>query len=250
MPVAASDIVYYGSATMAEDDVTTQIGGAIDLTTVITFTKLDADGTVEVVSDNAGDTMNLTVTGRKPDGTITSEVKALSGTTVVDFTTTFKRLLKAELSGVATGTVTLRKDGAAGDLMIFAPGVTTIRRPFYNVAADEAGGAARTFYEKIFVKNNNGTDALIGAAVSFPVNVGSRVAWAVEGSLNGTDDNGVGNDRQTAPGGYTFNTTTKNVFGDNLTPLAAQGIWMELSLAAGLAAGDDANTIRTAGTTA
>jgi len=223
---------------------------AIDLTTVVTFTKLDADSTVEVVSDNVADTMNLTITGRKPDGTIAAETLALNGTTVVNFTTTFKRLLKAELASAATGTVTIRKTGNAGDLMVFTPGVTTIRRPFYNVAADEAGGAARTFYEKIFAKNTNGTSALVGAAVSFPVNVGNRVAWALESALNGTDDNGVGNDRQTAPGGYTFNTTTKNVFGDNLTPLDAQGIWMELSLAAGLAAGDDANTIRTAGTTA
>lgn len=250
MAVQATDIVYYGSATMAEDDVTTQIGGAIDLTTVVTFTRLDAQGTVEMVSDNGGDTMNLTVTGRKADGTIASETLALNGLTVVDFTTTFKRLLKAELATAATGTVTLRKDGDAGDLMVFKPGVTTIRRPFYAVAADEAGGAARTYYEKIFVRNNNATDALIGAEVSFPTNPGTRLAWALEAALGGSDTNGVGNDRQTAPGGYTFDQTTKAVAGSDLTPLAAQGVWLEQSLAAGLAAGDDEAQIRTAGTTA
>lgn len=51
----------------------------------MTFTDIAANDDVEALSDNAADTMNLTITARKADGTLVSETKALTGTTAVIF---------------------------------------------------------------------------------------------------------------------------------------------------------------------
>lgn len=251
MPIAASDIVFLGSATMPENDATTQIGGAVAAAVSVVFTDLDANGTVEVISTNAADTMNLTVYGRNAAGEIVSETKALNGTTVVSFTTTFKRLMKAVLASAAAGTVTLRKAAAAGDLMEFLPGITHVRRVFYDVAADVAGGSTRKFYEKIFAKNKHATDALTNAKISLPTNPGDKIAFALEAALDGSDTNGAGNNRLVAPGGYTFTTAEKNVVNSgNHSPTKVQGIWLELTLAAGAAAAAETFEIKEMGTNA
>ena len=248
--LSASDLQLYGSAVMPEDDVTTNIGGAIDLTTLVSFTPLDATGAIEVISDNAGDTtQSITVTGRAADGTVITDTKALNGDTVVALTGNFKRLLKAELTAPAAGIVTVRKSGAAGDLMIFPAGVTTIRRPFLYASADVAGGAARAFHEKVFYRNNSATDALLSAQVTLETNLGGKITFGLEAALNGTGDNGA-NNRLTAPGGITFNGTAKGVPGDNLTTEDAIGVWLKLSLAAGDAAADGTFTPKLAGTSA
>lgn len=251
MPLADTDIVFLGSAVMPENDTTTEIGGAVANAVSVIFTDLDANGTVEVVSSHAGDTMNLTVWGRNAAGEIVSEVKALNGTTVVDFTTTFKRLMKATLASAATGTVTLRKDGNAGNLMAFAPGITTVRKVFYEAAADAAGGAQRKYYEKIYAKNKHGTDALTNAKISIPTNPGNKIAFALDTALGGGGSNGAGNNRLVAPAGYTFTLAEKDVANSgNHSPGAVQGIWLELTLAAGAAAAAETFVIREAGTAA
>lgn len=251
MPVSENDLVFYGSAVMPESDAETAIGGAIDKTVVVTFTDLDTNGTVEAVSSAAGDTMSLTVTGRNAAGEIVSETKALNGTAPVAFSTTFKRLMKAVLASAAAGTVTLRKSGGGTTLMTFPAGVLTVRRVFYEVAADVAGGSSRSFYEKIFAANNNATDALTNAKISIQTNPGGRFAFALESVLDGSDTNGVGNNRQVAPAGYSFGTSELAVAnGSNHSPEKAQGIWLRLTLPAGAAASADTLVLRETGTTA
>lgn len=251
MSIIASELIAYGSASMPDDDTPQNIGGAIDTSIRIAFTDLTVAGLVEVVSSNAGDTtQTVTVYGRNAAGELISEVKTLNGTTPVDFTSTFERLLKAVINASHTGTVTLRKDGAAGDLMVFEPGVLQIRRPFYNAAAEASGGSQRKYYEKVFFKNTNGSLTLTGAVIAEQADPTGNVAFALESSLNGSDTNGASNNRQVAPGGYTFNSTTKNVANSqNLTSGAAQGIWLELTLAAGAAAADSSFTLRCSGNT-
>ena len=61
-----------------------------------------------------------------------------------------------------------------------------------------------------------------------------KVAFALESTLNGSDDNGVGNNRLVAPSGYTFDSAAKNVANSqNHSAQAGQGVWLELSLTAG-----------------
>lgn len=107
-----------------------------------------------------------------------------------------------------------------------------VRRPFYNVAADAGGGSTRIFYEKVFAKNNHATLALTSAQVLEAADPSGKVAFALEASLDGDD---VAADRITAPAaGYTFNSSAKSVANSgNLLPGSAQGIWLQLTLAAG-----------------
>jgi len=250
MALTAAQTKLYGSAVMPEDEATQNIGGAIAPATEISFTRLLANSTLEVVSDSIADTtMSITVTGRAADGTLLSDTVALNGTTVVAITGTFKRLLKAVLTAPAAGTVTLRKAGATGDAMVFAPGITTIRRPFMNVAADVAAGSARVFYEKLFLKNISGVDALIAAKVALGINPGNKYNFALAVAVDGVVSNGAGNNRAVAPAALVFDAAQKAVPGTDLLPGAAIGVWVELSLAAGLAAGDEEFRVDLTGTT-
>src|SRR5688572_19064095 len=101
MPIAETDLVAYGSANHPEDD-TSPSGGAIALTRKITFTDIAATDSVEALSSNAADTMNLTVVGRAANGTIVTETKALTGTTPITFSTlgAIERFLSATLASV------------------------------------------------------------------------------------------------------------------------------------------------------
>lgn len=233
MSVADSDIVYYGSAVMPEGDATTAIGGAIDTTTRVVFTPLDVAGEIEIVSTAAADTMAMTVTGRNPAGELIADTQALNGTTPVALTGTFERLEKAELAAAATGTVIVRKAGNGGDLMIFEPGLLMIRRVFIGVVADPAGGASKTWHEKIFIANTHATLALTQATVTLTDATGA-IRFGLAATLDDTDTNGAGNDRLVAPAGVTLNVAGKNVANaQNLSPGAAQGVWLSLTRAAG-----------------
>jgi len=148
--------------------------------------------------------------------------------------TVFERILKFELDGVAAGNVIVRKDSGGATLGTFLPGITTIRRIFYLASADVFGGSAREYHEKIFVKNEHATLDLTEASIIELSDPGANVAFDLESTLDGTDTNGAGNSRLVAPGGYTFDSTTKSVANSgNHTAGTAQGIWCELSLAAG-----------------
>lgn len=250
MPVVDTDIVVYGSATMPDDDAGLNVGGAIDTTKRVVFTDISPAGTMEVVSSAAGDTtQSITVTGRNAAGEVITDTKTLNGTTVVAMTGTFERILKAVISATHAGTVTLRKASAGGDLMSFEPGVLQIRRPFYNAVADVAGGAQKTYYEKVFFKNNHGTLSLTSAQIAEVAGgLADSVEFALEASLSGSDTNGAGNNRQVAPGGYTFNSAAKAVANSgNHSAGAGQGTWLKLTLPAGASATKGVYTLRETG---
>lgn len=236
MPVTATDIVFYGSQVMPEDDTTLDIGGAIDLTTIVTFT--DIGGTpsaVEALSDNAGDTsQNLTITGRVAGGSIVTEVQNMDGSTPIAFSTVFERILKFELGTAAVGNVTVRKTGGGSTLGIFTPDALTIRRIFYLASSDVSGGSLREYHDKIFIKNEHGTLDLTEAQIIEQNDPGANVTFDLESTLDGSDTNGAGNSRFVEPGGYTFDSQTKPVVNSgNHTAGSAQGVWVKLKLSAG-----------------
>lgn len=249
MAIADTDLLFYGSADMPDDDSNLEIGGAIDETVKIEFTDIDAAGAVEAVSSDGGDTsQTITLYGRNEAGELISSAKTMNGVTPVDFDGTFERLLKVTLSGVGAGTITVRKDGDAGDLMVLEAGITEIRRIFYSALAEESGGSERKYYEKIFAKNAHGTLTLTSAVITENADPSGKCAFDLESSLDGTDTNGAGNNRQVAPGGYSFDSAAKNVANSqNLSAGSAQGIWMELTLAAGTAPAKTSVTMRLTG---
>lgn len=254
MPVVAADIIIYGAANMPENDSTTA-GGAIDKTIKILDTDMgDVGGTdtVEVLSDNAGDTtQTVTVTGRDASGLIQSEVFSLAGTTPQNGSQSFERILKIVASATHTGIITVRD--ASGDVTqatlegtAAAPGGTAIleaRRPFYDATANASGGSDKTFYEKVFVANTNASLALNSAAIELTADgtTNNRVDFDLEGSVN--DNNSVTN-RLTEPAGAdmlgapTWDDTQKSVpggsLGDRTTGTSDHiGVWARLFLPAG-----------------
>lgn len=236
MALAASDLVWYASANMPEDDVSPS-GGAIDTATRVipdSASLFNAPGdTLEMLSSDAGDTMNVTITGRKADGTIVSETKALSGTTVVAFTTNWDQLLKIVLSAAAVGTVTIRTATADTLIVDIEPGVTAIRRPFYDAGANETGGSAKTLYEKLFLKNTNGASAALSLEISENADPEAQFEFAIEDAI---DDNEQTADRTTAPVGITvdgFSSLAKTIPGNDLAAGSAIGVWLKLDLPAG-----------------
>lgn len=252
MSVVAAELIIYGSANMPENDADAA-GGAIATSVRIVpdsaslFNTLN--DTVEVVSDAAGDTtQTVTVYGRNTGGSLINEVINLNGTTVVNGATTFERIEKIVVSAAHTGAITVRK--ATGDtaIVIIESGVLTIRRPFYNVSADVSGGSARVFYEKVFYKNTNGTNALLAAAVTESADPEAQVEFALEDAVN---DNEATANRLTAPTGISaaFSSAAKNVPGTDLAAGAAIGVWLKLSLPAGDPATKTTYTLQLAGST-
>jgi hypothetical protein len=138
--------------------------------------------------------------------------------------------------------------------------VTQIRRPFYNAAADVAGGSNRNYYEKIFAVNNNTATALTAASIIKQVDPTGATALNIA-LCSALNDTGTIANRQTAPAtGITAFTSgaapqTIAVPTSNLPSGAvpnsagAQGIWLNLALNAGVAAAKTSMTLRTTGTT-
>lgn len=240
MSIVSSEIIIYGSANMQDTDSGTQ-GGAIDTTTRVVFTDISAADTVEVLSDNAGDTtQTVTVTGRLATGVITTDVLSLNGTTVVNGVVTFERILKVVISASHAGTVTLRKASDNVTIVAIETGVLTIRRPFYNAVANATGGASKDYYEKCFIKNTHGTLSLLNAAVvessDATESVGADVTFDLESAVGGSN---TSTNRLTAPSGGgmlgSFTDASKNVPGTNLAAGASIGCWLKLTLPAGTA---------------
>lgn len=251
MSVSASDLVAYGSANMPEDNVSTS-GGAIDATTKVIFTDIAATDQVTVISDNAGDTtQTVTVYGRNAGGAIVSEGLSLNGTSRVTGAVAFERILKIVVSASHSGTITVTRDNSATftEIATLETGVLTARRMFYDAAADASGGSSRDFYEKLFIKNNNGTTTLNSVQIAEQADPSGFITFDLEDAIN--DTNSVSDRLNDAPTGMlgTFTGATKSVPGGVLAAGDRIGVWLKLTLAAGTAAAKSTYTLRTTGTT-
>ncbi len=237
MPVTAADLVYYGAASIAEDDSSTQ-GGAIDTTVRYVFDSATLpntlNDTIEMLSSNVGDTsQTVLVTGRNAGGSIITENFSLNGTTVVNGVTTFQRILKITVSATHSGTVTVRKESDNSLIVDIESGVLEVRKPFYNTSSDEIGGSSREFYEKIFIKNNHLSLFLLGAVISEQADPEVVIDFNLENSVNGSED--IASRLNTSPGDVTgsFDSSPKSIPGSDLESGDAVGIWCRLTLSAG-----------------
>ena len=253
MAVVQSDIVAYAAANKPTDDTSTN-GGAIDDDERVVFTDLAANDDIEVVSDNAGDTtQNITVTARNAGGETVSEQVQLNGTTPVVLSTmgVVQRIQRALLDADCTGTVTVRRQGDAGDVADIPPGERGFRRLFIDAVSDS--GSAKDYYEKIFIKNNNGTDSFLNVTISESADPTTQVTFTL---ATNKDDSATSTNRVTAPDTAdtdpdTFDNTAKSVPGSgHLAAGEAIGVWVELALTAGNAPIESTWSVQAAGSTA
>jgi hypothetical protein len=140
--------------------------------------------------------------------------------------------------------------------------VTSVIRLFSTSAADAPTGAQRTYYEKVFIVNNNTSTALTGAQVQlagespgFPA--GTALDLALTTTLN--DTSSIAN-RQTMPvsgiGSFIAQPAFVTVPGAGNLPsggapnaAGAQGVWLRLTLPAGSSAYKGSVDLKTQGTT-
>lgn len=314
MAVQKKDLwVVYGSATMPDDDSTTQIGGAVSRSKKVVFKDFAANTQVQAVSSDGGDTtQTVTVHGINSAGEVDSEVITLNGRTFVQAGTpeTWKYLNRAIKSASCAGTVALVKtsaevsgtaQGGGADYIDLAAGASAVddfykgmlvrisagtgqyqlreivsyngttkrayvkdwstnpdatsqysiyigalfdktpneilevRKVFYNASAEAKDGSDKTYYEKIFVANDHATLSLIQSVIKEGTGgSASKIAFSLESGLDGSDDNGAGNNRLVAPSGHTFNSNDKNVpNSQNFTAGSVLGVWIALTLSAG-----------------
>jgi len=236
MSITASELKVYGSVNMPTGDSTTA-GGAIDTTTRIIFDSATIANSfgpypVAVVSTLA-DTQNVVVYGRNVGGAIVTEQITLAGTAPVTGAVSFDRILMVDFLTSHNGTVTVRQGGGSfTTLATMESGVDTLRRPFYNVVADAAGGTNKVLFEKMFVKNTNATLTLTSATLSgSSAGLGSITTFALESGYNGSTS--VANRLAVPTGTTTFDNSVKNIVGGNLPAGSGAPVWLRLQLDAG-----------------
>jgi hypothetical protein len=140
--------------------------------------------------------------------------------------------------------------------------VTAVIRMFSTSAADAPTGSLRIYYEKVFVVNNNSATALTGAQIEVASETptlpsGALLDLALTTALN---DTGTTANRQTAPSSGVGSFAVQPAFvgvpsPGNLPPGAVpnaagvQGLWLRLTLPAGIAAYKGSANLRIQGTT-
>jgi hypothetical protein len=144
--------------------------------------------------------------------------------------------------------------------------VTAITRCFATAAADVPSGAARYFYEKVFVVNNNSATSLSGAQIEIAGETPTLPSGALLdlGLCTTLNDTNSCNPRQQSssflPTGMSAFVTQPAFINVPTAPgslpsgnapnaVGAQGCWMRLTLPAGTAAYNGAADLRTQGTT-
>jgi hypothetical protein len=227
MPIVASDLVLFASANVPDIDSGTA-GGAIDTARRFDFSDISATDNVEVLSDGA-DTRNITIEGRKSDGTFASETVALNGVTPVTSTNQYERILKVEAaSSSGTRTVTVRK--ASDDVTIRQIPINERGFMRFHRRASSDPSVQKDYFAKGFWKNTHGSLTLTSALVKQNADPDARITHALAATL---DDTATVANRTTDPG-LTFDDTDKNVANSqNLTAGAAQGAWYRLRLPSG-----------------
>ena len=246
MSVVNTDLVIYTASGMPENN-TSIAGGDINSGIRASFDDPSSPNQIIIYSSSASDTsQNLTLFGRTEAGIDINESLSLNGTTLVTSTYTYGRILKTNLSAVSVGVITV--SGSSVNKITDIPiGESGFRRPFYDATA--SADVAKTYYEKIFVKNNNALSALTEAKVK-EINLGlaSKIEFALEDTKK--DDQTITN-RESVPTGITggFGDGPSGIVNEQLLAGDYQGIWCKLSLEAGEPAINSFYEVQISGTT-
>lgn len=232
MAIVSTDLVAFGVASIPTDDVSTT-GGNIDATSRPALDLWSAAAKVSLTSDGT-DSRTAAIVGRLADGTLATEsALALNGATEVLSVNTYAYVESITLSATSgTRTVTI-KQGTGGTTRGTITPNETKRYSMFQNSTSEASTANR--YEKVALKNGNGTNALLGANVTLSSDPASKIKIGLEPAVNATTS--VAN-RKTAPGSVTFvdDGVSQNVPGTDLAAGAFIGCWINQTLGANDAA--------------
>jgi hypothetical protein len=228
MPVQASDLKFYASEHMPENN-TSLSGGDINTSVRVVFSDIVNVDTIDVFSTNNTLNGTLTVIGQDANNDPIQENFTLAGTTTVAGTSLFKNIWRMYyLDAAHTGSIYIQDDSTSTVIGVLEDYVTGIVRVFHNTIADYYGGNSYVYYEKVFVKNTHASSTLLGVEVSEQqLGLYDVISLGVEDSFRA--DQSVAN-RLTAPTGVSSYGAgpTPTVEGPHLLPGIYQGIWLKL----------------------
>lgn len=284
MSVVSGDLVFYGSLMMPTGD-SVIIGSGIDLTTRVVFDNPNAISGwgsaftpavsyAVLKSDSALDVGQTGyVWGRNAPGVTGMDTLVLAGVTPVTGTNLWQRILMVQITGggnpIHTGNIILCDTGLPPNTgLILQPSgsgaaglnsnvycVNTCRRPFWNTTSNPS--APVSYWDKIFVRNNNSGLALSNFSIQEMADVIGDMSYYVENVYNGT---GIATNRQTAPtgtgsyfgsgiGGQSTITPVGLPNGNNLYNGSGLGIWLNLNLPTNAQAINSLYTLQISGST-
>lgn len=180
MPVQLSDIRIFGSAGIPLADTDTPVGGAADPTTEMVFTNISALDNFQVVSSSTADTgQSVVITGRKPNGAITTETVALTGQVAAPcaITTSWKSLLVGDKQQSCAGVIAIE---AATALF---QGVCTGSQQLVTLTAPPAGVDLSFCVLRVTAGTGNG---FIGIILSYNISTGVAYLNVSPSGIDGT----------------------------------------------------------------
>jgi len=228
MSIVSSDLVAYNALNQPVDDASAA-GGGIDAKSRVVFTQLTATAKVTFQSTDAGDTGNVTITGRDATGRVISEVLVMGGAAETASVNSYARLHSVRMAGDAIGTVTVRQ-GMGGSTITTIPAG---ERGFAALFQQSSSGVAPvTRYDKLFFKNATGTGlTLFAPTVSLALDATGDYEIGLAAAVN---DAVAIADRVSAPAGISFVGLNDpvDVPGGVLDAGDAIGVWVKQTLAA------------------
>lgn len=246
MPLAATDLKWYGSSNMPRND-SDICGGLIDVSTRVVFDNTTLpnvlNGLICMYSSLAEDTGAFKVYGRDTSKVLNSENFTLNGVTQVSGSVTFSELLMC--SGAHHGTLTIQDQTTHTTIIAMESGVNILRKPFYDLKFNTGG---KTAYEKIFLRNNHATDALQDVYLTETSDPSGCLTYAV---ASGQNDSGTTSNRLTLPtsiAAASFTSSTSTIPGTHLYPSSGIGCWLKLSLEGTMHTFASTYTIQSSGT--
>jgi hypothetical protein len=245
MSIVAAELIAYGPASIATDDVSTT-GGAIDATRRPVFTQFSSGAKLSLTSDGA-DARNVTIVGRDATGAVLTETVALNGTSEVLSTNTYERIQSVNAaSSSGSRTVTL-KQGTGGSTIATIPvNEVGVFMMFQNSFST---GSPQVRYEKLFWKNTNGSLTLTSSTMTLTADPATIMQIGTHTSV---DDTATIANRLAVPAGVSFvglNTAQNIPGGGNLASGSKIGIWIQQTLASNAAAQKNTFTTQLQGNT-
>lgn len=257
MSVIASDIKVYAASGTPEDD-STLAGGPINLTTRVLFDDVSlanvpsaegGDGTLRYTSTNNGDSgVSVVAYGRNTAGSLVQETGVLGNSGVLTTgTQVFERILK--VTSEAHDYDVQVQDSDANVILTMESGITTVRRPFYNVSSSPSED--KVYYDKVFVKNCNESLALLNVSIIESADPSTFIEYALSDEINDSDTFTNRLTQPTATGAGGFSSTTKTLLANagtsDLGPGSGIGCYLSLSLPSGQAAAKTYYTMQISG---
>jgi hypothetical protein len=260
MSVTANDIVIYGAVSRAENDSDAHGG---DILTSSRYIFGDAalanspaasggDGTLRYLSTNDADNgVDVTVYGRNLGGSLVNETRTLANSGVVQTgTQVFERIMKVVVDAHDYDVEV--KDSASNELVTIESGVLEVRRPFYNASSDP--NAEKTYYEKVFVKNNHSVLNLLGTTfIDGGGDSNNYVTFAIASEINSTETltNRLTPPTGTGVGGFSKTTKTLDdeTGSEDLDAGDAAAVFLKMTLPQNAVAGRDVWVLQVSGST-